>query len=186
MTDDLEPAARRDLALVNRRVAIELSALGLIQVSPDEADLLAFSLARTRSGTGIIWSCVGGAWGGYWVWDYAYHYDPCIWLEPVYVEVERTGVIVGLFDPLLSEVTFAGIIRGLGDGSRSRQIARAVDRIFTQYPARPTAPDGASAGTDGGSPDLDGGVLESDAAPLPIDAGPLDAGALDAGSAEPP
>jgi hypothetical protein len=171
---DLEPAARRELAFVNERIAIELSELGLTEVASEEADLLAFSLGRVRSGTGVSWSCVGGVWGGYWVWDY-YYYDPCAWLEPVYFEVDRTTLMVGLLDPDLTEVAFAGFIRGLGatPRDRSRRIAAAVDRIFARYPARPAAPtaDSGAPGADAGAPAIE------DAGAPPTDAGESDAGA---------
>jgi hypothetical protein len=170
---DLEPAARRELAFVNERIAIELRDLGLTEVAADEADLLAFSLGRVRSGTGVSWSCVGGVWGGYWVWDY-YYYDPCAWLEPVYFEVDRTTLMVGLLDPGLSEVAFAGFIRGLGTAprDRSRRIAAAVDRIFARYPARP-----AASPADGGVPGADAGAPDEQTDPSAIDAGGSDAGA---------
>jgi hypothetical protein len=170
---DLEPAARRDLAFVNERIAIELSELGLIEVAADEADLLAFSLGRIRSGTGVSWSCVGGLWGGYWAWDY--YYDPCLWLEPVYFDVEQTSLIVGLLDRDSSEVAFAGFIRGLGaaPGNRSRRIAAAVERIFARYPARP-----AASTADGGAPGVPPEVpVVEDAGSPPFDAGTSDAGA---------
>lgn len=174
MMGDLEPAARRELAFVNERIAIELRDLGLIEVAADEADLLAFSLGRVRSGTGVSWSCVGGVWGGYWVWDY-YYYDPCAWLEPVYFEVDQTTLMVGLLDPDSEEVAFAGFIRGLGAAprDRSRRIAAAVDDIFARYPARPAAPtaDGGALGADAGAPTTD------DAGAPPFDAGASDAGA---------
>lgn len=180
MMGDLAPAARRDLALVDERIAVELSDLGLTEVAADEADLLAFSLGRVRSGTGVRWSCVGGVWGGYWAWDY-YYYDPCAWLEPVYFEVQQTTLMVGLLDPDSSEVAFAGFIRGLGagPGSRSRQIAAAVDRVFDQYPARPSAPaaDGGAPGAGPGAPDEDAeGPVIGDAGAPPPDAGGSDAG----------
>jgi hypothetical protein len=172
--EDLEPAARRDLGFVNDRIAIELSDLGLTEVAPDEADLLAFSLGRIRSGTGVSWSCIGGVWGGYWVWDF-YYYDPCAWLEPVYFEVDQTSLIVGLFDRDRSEVAFAGFIRGLGaaPGNQSRRIAAAVDRVFARYPARPAAST-ADGGAPGGQPELP--AIEDAGAP-PFDAGAADAGA---------
>jgi hypothetical protein len=177
---DLDPAARRDLARVDERIAIELSDLGLIEVAADEADLLAFSLGRIRSGTGVSWSCVGGVWGGYWVWDY--YYDPCVWLEPTYFELDQTSLMVGLLDPNLSEVTFAGFIRGLGaaSGNRARRIAAAVDRIFARYPARPavSTADAGVPGVDSGAPDgpAEVPVLDDAGAP-PFDAGGSDAGA---------
>jgi hypothetical protein len=176
---DLEPAARRELAFVNERIAIELRDLGLTEVAADEADLLAFSLGRVRSGTGVSWSCVGGVWGGYWVWDF-YYYDPCVWLEPVYFEVERTTLMVGLLDPDLPEVAFAGFIRGLGAAprDRSRRIAAAVDDIFARYPARP-----AASTADAGAPDVDSGTPDDPTeAPASDDAGAptVDAGGADA------
>jgi hypothetical protein len=175
---DLEPAARRELAFVNERIAIELRELGLTEVAADEADLLAFSLGRVRSGTGVSWSCVGGVWGGYWVWDY-YYYDPCAWLEPVYFEVDQTTLMVGLLDPDLSEVAFAGFIRGLGAAPRyrSRRIAAAVDDIFARYPARP-----AASPADSGVPSADAGAPDEQTEPSAIDAGGSDAG----GDAGPP
>ena len=180
LDEGLEPARRRDLELVDQRTAIELRDLGLTQVAPEEADLLAFSLGRTRSETGVTWSCVGGVWGGYF-WDY--YYDPCAWLEPVYFDVERTTLMVALTDPELSEVIFAGFIRTVDGGrrSRARQIVAAVDRIFARYPARPDA-----SLPDGGAPELDAGAPELDAGAPTLDAGSptVDGGATDGGVAE--
>jgi hypothetical protein len=161
----LDPPSRRDLALVNRRVALELSDIGLTQVAADDADVLAFSLGRTSRATGVSWSCVGGVWGGYWYWGY---YDPCAWLEPVYFPLDHTTVVVGLLDAELAEVTFTGFARGIGSlpGSRSRQIASAVNRIFDSYPARPGAAGDAGAPVlDAGAPALDAGDAGDSAAP---------------------
>lgn len=184
--DELEPARRRDLELVDERTAIELRELGLTQVAPEDADLLAFSLGRTRSATGVTWSCVGGVWGGYF-WDY--YYDPCAWLEPVYIDVDRTTLMLGLTDPELSEVIFTGFIRNVGAGrrSRARQIAAAVDRIFARYPARPgTSPDAGVPGVDAGVPELDAGPPSLDAGTPRLDGGASDAGAVsvDAGAGD--
>jgi hypothetical protein len=193
--DGLDPAVRRALQIIDERTAIELRELGLTEVAPEEADVLAFSLGRTRSETGVTWSCVGGVWGGYFG---AYYYDPCAWLEPVYVDVDRTTLMVGLTDRQLSEVVFAGFIRNVGTGrrSRARQIAAAVDRIFARYPARPSTslpdgglpdvdagvpgPDAGSPTSDAGPPDIDGGLPAADAGAA--DAGAVDAGAVDAGA----
>lgn len=177
LDEGLEPARRRDLRLVDERTAIELRALGLTQVAPEEADLLAFSLGRTRSETGVTWSCVGGVWGGYF-WDH--YYDPCAWLEPVYFEVDRTTLMVGLTDPELSEVVFTGFIRRVDGGrrSRARQIVAAVDRIFARYPARPgtSLPDGGLPELDAGAPELDAGAPERDAGAPSGDGGATDGG----------
>jgi X-X-X-Leu-X-X-Gly heptad repeat protein len=185
MLQGLDPWTRRGLDLVNQRIAVELRELGLSEVPADEADLIGFSLGRTRSGVGVIWSCVGGVWGGYWTGSY---YDPCAWLEPVYVDVDRTTLMVGLLDAQLSEVTFAGFVRnvGRGPGSRSRQLIRAVDRIFDRYPGRPPAlePDAGASELDAGAAELDAGATELDAGLAELDAG-ADPAELDAASPAP-
>jgi hypothetical protein len=175
---ELDPATRGDVELANALVARELRDIGLIDVSDAEADVLAFSVGRTRSATGVQWSCVGGLWGGYWYWDFVY-YDPCAWVEADYVELESTTLVVGLLDPELSEVTFAGFARdiGGGPGSRRREILTAVASIFDQYPARPLP----SESPDAGAPEVDAGTPDAGASSpdsgLSGDAGAGDAGA---------
>lgn len=181
--DDLDPATRRDLALVNALAAAELRDLGLIEVSEDEADLLAFSLGRTDTGRRVVWSCVGGAWGGYWYWGF-YYYDPCAWVDADYVRVDRTTLVVGLIDPELSGVVFTGFIRDVGSrrGPRRRELARAVAEVFAQYPARPAGVDGGD-----GEPEPDAGAPDASTTPdgATPDGGTLDAGSLDAGTLDP-
>lgn len=176
--EGLGPRARRDLQLVNERIALELADLGLVEVSAEEADLIAFSLGRTRSGASVTWSCVGAMWGGYWYWDY--YYDPCAWLEPSYAGIDRTTLMVGLLAAASSEVTFAGFIRGIEDapGGRSRQLVRAVERVFAQYPARPApAADGSASG---GAGTRDAGAGAAEGYGQAGDAGAYDAGLFDA------
>jgi hypothetical protein len=73
----------------------------------------------------------------------------------------------------LSEVAFAGFIRGLDAAprDRSRQIAAAVDRIFARYPARP-----AAFPADGGVPGADAAAPDGQTEPSAIDASGPDAG----------
>lgn len=160
----LDPVTRRDVELVGALVASELRDIGLIEVSAAEADVLAFSVARTSSAAGVRWSCVGGAWGGYWSWDY--YYDPCAWLDAESFVVDRTTWVVGLLDPERSEVAFAGFARGVGDrpGSRWREISGAISRIFDRYPARPAPRDGSDAGAldaDAGAARANGGAADA-------------------------
>lgn len=183
-----DPGLARDLALVDERIVAELDALGLIEVSVDEADLLAFSVGRRGTARGVDWDCVGGFWGDPWYWGY--YYDPCAWLEADYYEIERTTLMVGLFDPALDDVPFAGFVRGIERGgrrgSRERQIVRAVARIFDRYPARPAPAPNVDAGTadpdapDAGSLLPDGGPPDAEAPNDTADAGVTDAGAGDA------
>jgi hypothetical protein len=176
----LDPVTRRNVELANALAARELSDIGLIEVSDAEADLLAFSVGRTSSASGVRWSCVGGVWGGYWYWDFVY-YDPCAWVEADYVELESTTLVVGLLDPERSEVVFAGFARGIGDGPGNprREILAAIASIFDRYPARPIPSDRADAaapGADAETPAVDAGALDVGAR----DAGLGDAGASDA------
>jgi hypothetical protein len=155
LLSDLEAELRRDLAQVNALLEAELRDIGLEQVAADDAELLAFSLARTNGARYLTWTCVAGGWGGYWYWDY--YYDPCAWLEPVYVDVDSTTLMVGLLDPEREQVVFAGFVRGIGRGagpdSRDRDIASGVARVLARYPARPASPlDGGVAVDAGGSP----------------------------------
>jgi hypothetical protein len=177
----VEPGRRRDLELLDARTVVELRELGLSEVAAEEADLVAFGLRRTRSSTGVSWSCVDGTWTGYYQESPG---DPCAWLDPANVDVERARLMVGLQDPERSEVVFAGFIRDVSDSRRrrSRQIVAAVDRIFDRYPARPgtSAPDGGLLDAGAGAPDLDAGSPQADAGLSTVDDGVPDASIGDA------
>lgn len=151
LLSELGPTLQHDLQQVNALVQAELRDIGLEQVAEEDAELLAFSLARTSGARQLTWSCVAGAWGGYWYWDY--YYDPCAWLEPVYVDVDSTTLMIGLLDPEREQVVFAGFVRGVdrgtGPDSRDRDIASGVARVLARYPGRPAPP-------------LDGGVADVD------------------------
>ena len=165
LLSELHPRLQRDLAQVNALVEAELRDIGLENVAGDDAELLAFSLARTSGTQQLTWSCVAGAWGGYWYWDY--YYDPCAWLEPIYVDVDSATLMIGLLDPEREQVVFAGFMRGVdrgtGPDSRDRDIASGVARVFARYPGRPAPPrDGGLAEVD---PSSDGGVAAELAGP---------------------
>ena len=158
LLNTLRPELQRDLWQANALLAADLLDLGLSQVDADDADVLAFSLARTSGTRYIEWRCVAGAWGGYWYW-WGYSYDPCAWLEPVYADVDTTTLMLGLLDPARERVVFAGFVSGVDQGagpdSRDRDIASGVARVMARYPGRPSradarAPDGEADGGDGG------------------------------------
>jgi hypothetical protein len=140
---DVDPTTARvipDAVMVNLDVANqamreELTALGLIEVGPnDNPDLRAFSLSTTQDEAAIYWACVDGYWYGYWAWSF----DPCSWLEPVYTEYTEGTILVGLVDPNMGEVVFGGLIQGIayGDsGDMEERIDDDMEEVFDAYPA---------------------------------------------------
>lgn len=129
--DDVET----DLEVVNDAVRDELTQLGLREVArDDDPDLVAFSLAATDDEEAVYWDCVEGYWYGYWT----YAWDPCAWLEPVYLEYTVGSIFVGLADPEEEQVVFGGLIEGVvdGDGDTEERIQDDVEEVFDDYPGQ--------------------------------------------------
>jgi hypothetical protein len=123
-----------NLDVANQAMREELTALGLIEVGPtDNPDLRAFSLSATEDQAAVYWTCVDGYWYGYWAWSF----DPCSWIEPVYTEYTEGAILVGLVDPNMSEVVFGGLIQGIayGDsGDMEERIDDDMEEVFDAYP----------------------------------------------------
>lgn len=148
MLSGLSPARQVNLALANAQMTGELQAAGLVQADPNDAALLAFSLARTTGEVRLqTWACVPGDWGGYWYWSFDSH--PCAWLAPV--DVEPSTLVAGLFDPARRAVVFIGFVHGLPGATATRQrlIELGIDRIFELYAALPGV--ARAAERDGGA-----------------------------------
>jgi hypothetical protein len=137
---EIPEQVKANLAIINERVRQEMLALGFREVQPDQSpDLVAFSLASASKDGAIVWECIPGGWWGYWYWAW----DPCAATDPDYVEYAEGVFWVGLSDPALKQVVFAGLAQGYGDGSGSDLEARldsAMHRIFAEYPQPPKAP----------------------------------------------
>jgi hypothetical protein len=123
-----------NLDMVNQSMRDELTRRGLVEVSPDaNPDLRAFSLAATEDQAAIYWSCVDGYWYGYWAWSF----DPCSWIQPMYTEYTEGAVFVGLVDPTMNEVVFGGLIQGIVYGSEDteQRIDDDMDEVFDDFPS---------------------------------------------------
>ena len=137
---EVPPQVQANLTLINDSVRSELLLLGFTEVRPDQdPDLVAFSLASASKEGAIVWECVPGGWYGYWYWAW----DPCAAADPDYVDYAEGVFWVGLSDPKLKQVVFAGLAQGYGDGSGSgleERLDSAMHRIFAAYPDPPKTP----------------------------------------------
>jgi len=126
-----------NLDAVNDAVRNALEDQGLTEVNNDDhPDVVAFSLAATSNQQALSWDCVDGYWYGYW----AYSWDPCAWLEPVYTEYTQGSVVIGLADPTQESVVFGGLIQGALDESldseeSQQRLQDDVNQVFDAYPA---------------------------------------------------
>lgn len=93
---------------------------------------MVFSLGASQQSGGYVWSCVPGYWWGYWGWVW----DPCAWLEPIYVSYAVGSLVVGTVDPKLQKIVFGGVAQGTitNEGNPTERIQQDVARIFADYP----------------------------------------------------
>jgi|SRR6187402_517003 len=138
LTEEAYPVDTPDDVKLNLTTAInaatdELVALGLEEVDVDaDPDVVLFTLSKTDEEDAIYWQCRGG-WYGYWGWVV---WDPCAWLEPIYVEYTVGSLVVGLADPSEEKVVFGGVTQTILEcgGDVTQHIESAVDAIFDDYP----------------------------------------------------
>lgn len=123
-----------NIATAQQEAREQLLAYGLTEVdgATGNPDLVVFSLGATQQSGGYVWSCVPGYWWGYWGWVW----DPCAWLEPIYVTYATGSLVVGTADPKLKKVVFGGIAQGeiTGTGNPTQRIQEDVARIFAAFP----------------------------------------------------
>lgn len=131
--DDIPDQVLLNIDTANDQARIELEERGLVEVAEDEeADLVIASLATVREDGGYYWDCIPGQWWGWWGWTW----DPCAWLQPIYVEFTIGSVAVGLGDPVEENIPFGGILQGVADGSGNAEerIRAGVHKMFLDYP----------------------------------------------------
>ena len=134
--DKIPDDVKLNIDVANDQARIELERIGLTEVDEgEEADLSVATLATTKEEDGYYWSCVPGYWWGYWGW----YWDPCAWLEPIYVNYSTGTMLLGLADPKLKEIVFGGLLQGVltGGGDAEERIRAGVHQMFLEYPERP-------------------------------------------------
>ncbi|MFO0694688.1 MAG: DUF4136 domain-containing protein [Polyangiales bacterium] len=123
-----------NLATAQEEARAQLLAYGLTEVdgATGNPDLVVFSLGASQQSGGYVWSCVPGYWWGYWGWVW----DPCAWLEPIYVSYAVGSLVVGTVDPKLQKIVFGGVAQGTitNEGNPTERIQQDVARIFADYP----------------------------------------------------
>lgn len=135
---ELPEDVRFNIDTANDQARMELEDLGLTEVGADEeADVLVGSMGSTDDQDAIYWECVPGYWWGYWGW----YWDSCAWLDPVYVEYTVGSVMVGVADPAMNDIVFAGFLQGVGDGNGGddleHRIRDGVHKMFESWPTTP-------------------------------------------------
>lgn len=126
-------ATAQDLALVNDSVRDELVARGLIEVDLSASpDLVVVTAVNTDDESAVTYACVPGYWYGY----YLTAWDPCPWIEPIYVNYEVGTVAVGLVNPLNQSIAFSGVLQGVlnGEGDVEERVDDGVSEMFEDYP----------------------------------------------------
>jgi hypothetical protein len=128
-----------NLTTVNEAMRTQLVGLGLTEVDiTADPDLVGFSLATTDDEAAVSWGCAPGYYYGYWAWTW----QPCTWLTPIYSEYTVGTVVLGLSDPVAEQVVFGGVIQGVLNGDSTEEITNdindGVEDIFDDYPAEQT------------------------------------------------
>ena len=123
-----------NLKVINDALKKNLEGLGLSEDTSGNPDVIAFSLISTKAQTGLSWSCLPDSWYGNWDWSF----DPCALMSSLYPEYEEGTFAVGLVDPKLSKVVFAGVGEEALEGDENdnqRDVDGDVDDIFESYPS---------------------------------------------------